>query len=289
MLARCPTLLRFFPCIQAFFTQKTASQADCQHALGRGASRVRVLCRPSRLKSRRSDTCIRHFPAGENSHAQAGSSDSSIRPTATTPAQTATGRLKNKICFSDGLLFVGRNIHAPLRHTLKPVQSRIVQTASFRRRRKSWRSKAGWSLTRHLRTFGQCRVCNSIYRKGRLKTRRPDACIRHFPVRENTLGRTAGLSDSSIRPTATGFGEIQESLNLNSKRPSENRKTDFQTASTVRFYFPPCCFFTLTWRFFFLPPLLRSFSALRFSRLAMRLLRVARRRGLDLVFSAVSS
>ena len=148
-------------------------------------------------------------------------SDSSIRPTATTPAQTATGRLKNKICFSDGLLFVGRNIHAPLQHTLKPVQPRIVQTASFRRRRKSWRSKASLALIRHLRTFGQCRVCNSIYRKGRLKTRRPDACIRHFPVRENTLGRTAGLSDSSIRPTATGFGEIQESLNLNSKRPSE--------------------------------------------------------------------
>ena len=125
--------------------------------------------RTGRLKSRRSDTCIRHFPAGENSHAQAGPSDSRIRPTATTLAQTATGRLKNKICFSDGLLFVGRNIHAPLRHTLKPVQPRIVQTASFRRRRKSWRSKAGWSLTRHLRTFGQCRVCNSIYRKGRLK------------------------------------------------------------------------------------------------------------------------
>ena len=30
MLARCPTLLRFFPCIRAFFTQKTVSQADCQ-------------------------------------------------------------------------------------------------------------------------------------------------------------------------------------------------------------------------------------------------------------------
>nr|DAR17186.1 MAG TPA: hypothetical protein [Caudoviricetes sp.] len=34
MLARCPILLRFFPCIRAFFPQKTVSQAECQHALG---------------------------------------------------------------------------------------------------------------------------------------------------------------------------------------------------------------------------------------------------------------
>ncbi|WP_424034914.1 hypothetical protein, partial [Neisseria bacilliformis] len=33
MLARCPTLLRFFPCIRAFFPQKTVSQADCQQTL----------------------------------------------------------------------------------------------------------------------------------------------------------------------------------------------------------------------------------------------------------------
>ena len=34
MLARCPTLLCFFPCIRAFFTQKTVSQAECQQTLG---------------------------------------------------------------------------------------------------------------------------------------------------------------------------------------------------------------------------------------------------------------
>ena len=33
MLARCPTLLCFFPCIRAFFTQKTVLQADCQQPL----------------------------------------------------------------------------------------------------------------------------------------------------------------------------------------------------------------------------------------------------------------
>ena len=36
MRARCPTLLCFFPCIRAFFTQKTVLQAECQQTLAAG-------------------------------------------------------------------------------------------------------------------------------------------------------------------------------------------------------------------------------------------------------------
>ena len=81
ILARCPTLLRFFPCIRAFFTQKTASQAEYLHPLPafcgrfsgalRGVPPVLLIKRAKGRLKRVSDGLVLHVVSGRRGVAAA--------------------------------------------------------------------------------------------------------------------------------------------------------------------------------------------------------------------------
>ncbi|MFP5075398.1 hypothetical protein ACLD9W_11210, partial [Neisseria sp. WLZKY-1] len=61
MLARCPTLLCFFPCIRAFFTQKTVSQAECQQTLASQNKKPTALLRLAVLLVLSAACCLVSF------------------------------------------------------------------------------------------------------------------------------------------------------------------------------------------------------------------------------------